>query len=269
MTSSAKIILDSESPNGDRLTTMEVVFHRFVLAEFNTHRMFSRNSASSRAIPIKKQIAKVQTNPALPLEWGANQPGMQAGEPLTGIAELQAIGIWKQAADHAIDQAEKLNSMGVHKQITNRLLEPFMWHTAVVTSAEWNNFFTQRCSPLAQPEIQAVAYAMRDALNDSKPTTLDYGEWHTPYIQEDEYQLFDLETRKAVSAARCARVSYLTQDGVRDPAKDLELYERLSTLSPPHASPLEHVATPYQEWSDNPLGNFSGWKQLRHIVLGM
>jgi thymidylate synthase ThyX len=268
---SAKVICDSINESGNRLTTLEIVMHRFVLAEFNTHRIFSRNSASSRAIPIEKQIKKVLEDPAIPVYWGKNQKGMQAEEELTEDQQKLAMFEWLLARDNAVDFAYHLLNIGVHKQITNRLLELFMWHTAIVSATEWDNFFKQRCSPLAQPEIQAVAYAIRDAINGNIPKELKYGDWHLPYIKFEEIDKYSLEIFKKMSVARCARVSYLTHDGVRDVYKDVEMYERLTTANPPHASPFEHVATPYSETEMIPemnkmRGNFKGWKQLRHIV---
>jgi thymidylate synthase ThyX len=265
---SAKVIADSYSEYTEqRITTVEVTIHRFVLAELNTHRVFSRNSASSRAIPILKQIARILNEPAIPVEWGSNQSGMQAGTPLQGKAARKAERQWRRAAKSAIKHAKKLNKMGVHKQIVNRLLEPFMWHTVIITSTEWENFFSQRCSPLAQPEIHVAADHIKAALNDSTPRILKVGEWHLPYIQPDEQDL-PLATKIQVSVARCARVSYLTQDGIREIVKDIELFERLTTAEPPHWSPLEHVATPLTPYGRqggvNPTGNFQGWGQLRH-----
>jgi thymidylate synthase ThyX len=239
--------------------------HRFVLAELNTHRKFSRNSASSRAIPVSKTMARVVGDPALPLAWASEQSGMQGGESLSEQDARIAEVYWLQARNHALVQATALSKLGVHKSIVNRLLEPFMWHTVIISSTEWDNFFGLRCNPMAQPEIQAAAYAMRDALVASTPTLLDVGEWHLPYIQPGEdFRLVDV---KRISAARCARVSYLTQDGVRDPEKDIELCERLTSADPPHASPLEHVATPQHPCLDV-LGNFRGWRQFRHEALG-
>lgn len=259
----AKVLLDSVSPNGVRLTTVEVTLHRFVLAEFNTHRALSRNSASSRAIPLRKQLERVLNDPAIPLSWPTEQSGMQGGEEIT--AHESAIREWEHARDWAASSAQQLGALGVHKSIANRLIEPFMWHTIIATGTDqpeaWPNFFGLRCNPMAQPEIQAAAYVIQDAYNDSKPTLLQYGEWHTPLIQEDED--FDLETRKKVSAARCARVSYMTHEGVRDPEKDLELFRRLVSADPKHSSPLEHVASPIPSFT---LGNFYGWKQFRHEV---
>lgn len=280
---SAKIIVDSISPMGHRLTTMEVVFHRYVLAEFNTHRLFSRNSASSRAIPVRKQIGRVKNDLALPVVWAAEQKGMQGGDEIENPD--RAEWMWGKARDAAVVWAEALSQIGVHKSITNRLIEPFMWHTAIISATEWDGFWMQRCSPLAQPEMRAVAEKMKEAYDGSEPTLVDNGRWHLPYIDVDDhswastqvpYSIDGLEDRVRygadlltnVSVARCARVSYLTHDGKRDQLEDIAMYERLVSASPPHASPLEHVATPCLGAHDDlHPGNFRGWDQLRHRVL--
>lgn len=261
MDGSARVLADSISPQGKRLTTLEVTFPRYVLAEFNTHRMFSRNSASSRAIPVKKQLERIIEDPFVGDHWGSNQPGMQAGVELEGEAREQAIAIWREAGRAAVKAAEQLSELGVHKQRTNRLLEPFMRHTVIVTATEWSNFFALRAHPDAQPEIRDAALAMRDAMDASEPVELGYREWHTPLILPDED--FPVEDRIKISVGRCARVSYLTHDGVRDPAKDIELYERL--VEGGHMSPLEHVATPniYGQFQQ---GNLIGWHQHRAEV---
>lgn len=264
---------DSISPTGQRLTTMEVVIHRFVLAEFNTHRVFSRNSASSRAIPVAKQLDRVLNDCAYPVEFGSNQSGMQAGPPLTGDDLDNARILWVEAANAAAGYATLLMEAGVHKQVTNRLLEPFMWHTIIVTATDYNNFFVQRCSPLAQPEIRVAAEEMCMAYENSVPAPLSEGQFHLPYIDEHDRESMSAADLLKVSVARCARVSYLTQNGVRDHQEDITLYDRLVTASPPHFSPMEHVATPNHEnitWFKNaPLarvGNFPGWDQLRHTL---
>jgi thymidylate synthase ThyX len=273
---SAKVILDSVSPRGDRLTTVEAVMHRFVLAELNTHRVFSRNSASSRAIPVKKQLQRVIDEPAMPLVWPVEQSGMQGGQEMSPDAQKRAEELWLEARDHAVSVASALTNAfrapeggliePLHKSLVNRLLEPFMWHTCIISSTEWSNFFGLRCNPMAMPEIRAVAEAIRDAREASTPQELDYGGWHMPYLRAEDHIMENDLTLPKISAARCARVSYLTHDGVRDPDKDVELYERLISANPPHSSPLEHVATPSEpHWFDNP-GNFTGWYQLRHKV---
>lgn len=260
---SAKVIADSISPYGHRLTTMEVTFHRFVLAEFNTHRTFSRNSASSRAIPTHKLIQQVKDHPAMPVSWPAEQKGMQGGEEVPKLRAVTAARHWLQAVESAVEEAEFLMDLGVHKSVVNRLLEPFMWHTVIVSATDWDGFWEQRCSPLAQPEIRAVADMMKEAYDSSIPRGLYDGAWHTPYITEVEQLEWHDSIQKKVSVARCARVSYLTHDGKRDPSADLKLYERLVTAKPPHWSPLEHVATPAMP-GDRVLGNFLRWHQLRH-----
>lgn len=264
----AKVIADSVSLDGIRLTTLEVTLHRFVLAEFNTHRVFSRNSASSRAIPLRKTIERVLDDPAVPLVFPAEKPGMQGGEPLDTNAAADALDIWHTASLDAIRHARRMQDLGVHKSVVNRILEPFLWHTIIVTSTEWDNFFAQRCSPLAQPELRAAADLMRAALNTSTPKRVDFGEWHLPFIHEDDLT----DCRRAgidpchVSVARCARVSYLTHDGVRDVREDEALYQRLVTAEPPHWSPLEHVATPIKVPQAHLMpGNLYGWAQLRHL----
>ena len=292
MAYAAKIITDSVSEAGDRLTTMEVTFPRMVLAEFNTHRVFSRNSASSRAIPVEKQLQRIMDDPFIPVWWGRNQSGMQADHELGGYDLEQARAEWLVARDSAVNHVQRLLELGLHKQITNRLLEPFMWHTVIVTATEWSNFFALRANPMAQPEIRVIAEMMRDVYGESEPVLVKGGEWHLPLIQPEERDgvfEFSEEARK-ISAARCARVSYLTHDGSRDLDADLKLYDRLADAG--HMSPFEHVATPdkrpfvyvqenslveygdgYMESSDrvkyllaHDTGNFRGWKQLRKFL---
>lgn len=269
---SAKIILDSVSEQGFRLTTMELTMHRFVLAEFNTHRLFSRNSASSRAIPVEKQLAMVKESPAYPEAWPSEQPGMQGGALLEGHELQAAQAFWDFVLDKVTREVDGYLKMfpdkseRLHKSLVNRLLEPFMWHKVIVTATSWENFFHQRCSELAQPEIRVVAELMKEALDESIPKPLMNYEWHMPYMEERD--LFDCqqcgEDPREVSAARCARVSYLTHDGSRDVQQDVDLYRKLTTADPMHASPLEHVARPagLGEYT----GNFRGWVQLRSEV---
>lgn len=261
MAYNARVLLDSVAPNGVRLTTLEVTFPRFVLAEFNTHRSFSRNSASSRAVPTSKLIERVELDPVIPLEWGRNKAGMSASDVLSELEGKAALDEWLRARDDAVRHAKALLDLKVHKQELNRILEPFLWHTVIVTSTEWQNFFELRCAPNAQPEIRAAALHMREVIAASEPHAIGFGEWHTPLIQKDELGL-DIETRKRISAARCARVSYLTHEGSRELAKDLELYERLRTDR--HLSPFEHVATPARD--DAFQANFRGWIQMRREI---
>lgn len=256
-----KIILDSISIHGDRLTTFELTYPRFVHAEFMTHRDFSRNAASSRAIPIEKMIKKVEEDPAQIVWWGKNQSGMQAKEELRGAPAIEAEELWYRAQERAIESVRALQSLNLHKQISNRLLEPFMNITVICTATNWNNFFGLRCHPDAQPEIQRLAYHMLRDYYASTPKVMQEKEWHTPYLTDEENNL-PIEDRLKVSVAKCARVSYLTHDGTRDYTKDLELFERL--YSSGHFSPFEHVATPTHKGYRS--GNFSGWLQYRKVL---
>jgi len=261
MAYSARVLLDSISPAGVRLTTLEVTFPRFVLSEFNTHRVFSRNSASSRAVPTSKLLEKVANEPVLPLEWGRNKAGMSAEDVLTREEEERAKGIWLSARDAALEHARELLELKVHKQELNRILEPFLWHTVIVTSTEWDNFFTLRCAPTAQPEIREAAVRMRAAIEESTSQPIGYGRWHLPLVQDDERTL-DIETQKKISAARCARVSYLTHGGTREIEKDIELHDRLKGER--HLSPFEHVATPAHDARF--YANVRGWHQMRREI---
>jgi hypothetical protein len=238
---------------------VEGPYHNFVANGFIVHN--SRNSASSRAIPTSKLIERVLKDPAVPLEWGKNKAGMSASDVLPGDLAQEAERVWLGARDAAVAHAQRLLDLDVHKQELNRLLEPFLWHTVIVSATEWENFFELRCAPNAQPEIRAAALLMLEAMNASLPQTLDYGQWHTPLLQPDESAL-DLETRRRVSAARCARVSYLTHQGLREIERDLELYERLRADR--HLSPFEHVATPAPDGAFQ--ANFRGWLQMRREI---
>lgn len=247
---SAKMIADSVSESGNRVSTFEVICHRFVLAEFNTHRVFSRNSASSRAIPVARQLDRVNDNMAYPVSWPAEQKGMQGGDELSSEDIDDARVFWERARDAAVAEAKSLISVGVHKSVVNRLLEPFQFHTIVVTSTAWDNFFKQRCSPLAQPEIRVVAESMREIYEASSPTLLLDGEWHLPYIQPEDYDIEVGEDLIKISAARCAAVSYMNQ-GKIDQKADLARYEKLVSAVPMHGSPLEHPCTPNEDnWQE-------------------
>lgn len=262
----ARIIADSIAPNGVRLTTFQICFQRFILPEFNTHRRFSRNASSSRAIPTKTLLAQVFNDPAFPISFGQNQPGMQAGAELVGWRLTAAKLVWGLSAKSASLSARLLGALGVHKQTANRVVEPYTWSHVIVSSTDWENFFELRCHKDAQPEIRQLAELMREALAASKPIYCTGGDWHLPYITDQER--IDYPTRDLIkmSAARCARVSYLTHDG-KNPSreKDLALYDRLVGSVPIHASPVEHQATPLLG-STEKGGNFNGWHQHRQDV---
>ncbi len=262
MAFSARVLLDSRAPSGARLTTFEVRYPRFIHSELMTHRVFSRNAASSRAIPIKKMIAAVREEPALPVYWGRNQSGMSAREAVAPEIEERARAEWRLALEDALRHAERLaaHDIDLHKQLVNRLLEPFAWITVIITATEWANFFTQRCHPDAQPEIKHLAELMLAAYRSSTPAPVAMGRWHLPLVQDDERGLPDEQLCK-LSVARCARVSYLTHDGKRDRERDLELYERLlGGGANGHWSPFEHVATPAPD-AEQRSAKFVGWEQ--------
>lgn len=211
-------------------------------------------------------LTRVREDPFIPHYWGKNQKGMQANSEVSSEDQDHAKSEWVEASLSAIGVAKALADLGIHKQITNRLLEPFMWHTVIVTATEYENFFALRCHPDAQPEIRRIAEMMRELYKNSTPEFRDFGGWHLPLIQDDETDVFKLgiESAKKISAGRCARVSYLTHDGKRDPQADIELCERLHSSG--HMSPLEHVATPVK--SEDFIGNFKGWKQFRKELVG-
>jgi hypothetical protein len=236
-------------------------------------------------------LQRVVLDPYIPETWERNGKGMQGHGKLDDVNEC--VDAWLHARDKAVDSTRALLALGVHKGTTNRLLEPFMWHTVIVTATEWSNFFHLRCSPMAHPAIRNTAEAMRTAMGVSSPSLLDYGQWHLPYINERDVDLPESDKVK-VSTARCARVSYLTHDGVRDPSKDLELADSLLTNG--HMAPLEHVARPMghgeathlvsatgawtRTWSAGEgidtrdmarpektfAGNFRGWVQYRKTI---
>jgi hypothetical protein len=264
----ARILADSVC-NTRRLTTFEVVYQRFIHAEVLTHRALSRNSSSSRALPIDKMLANILADPAMPIYWGTNKSGMQAGPELQGAQRDAAIADWLSIRDRAITDARTISANhNLHKQLVNRIVEPWMWITVIVTATDLANFFAQRRHEDAQPEIRLVADAMWVAYTQSVPTEKSplahdsVDGWHLPLILPDEIHL-PIEQLKQISVARSARVSYLTHDHVRSTDKDLELYARLlKGGANGHWSPFEHVATPLPD-PDAYCGNFRGWRQFR------
>lgn len=293
-TITAKIIADSISENCPRLTTMELVYPRCIHGEFMSHRNFSRNASSSRAIPVNKQIQMIIDDPFVPIHWGVNEKGMQATqEAPDGIASHPSYGdypvkeLWLKARDEAVEMAKAFNESGYHKQIVNRLLEPFAHIKVVMTATEWDNFFELRLHKDAEPHMQLLAQAMKKAMDESTSKILSVGDFHLPYIDESDWINYvyannfeAIDDLLKISVARCARVSYLTQDGKRSTYEDdIKLYDRLVGSVPLHASPLEHQATPMprfltsgdllkvNEEFDTPLqGNLNQWKQFRKII---
>ena len=274
----AEIIADSLNPQGIRITSWVLNYNLSIHAELLTHRVFSKNSASSRAIPTTKLIQQVIDNPALFVHWGKNIPGMQANEELNDNDKEIAKGIWLESRDLAVDQARKLLALNVHKQIVNRVLSPFIVNKIIMTGTEYENFFKLRAHPDAQPEFQNLAYKMKALYETNKPVQLKAGEWHVPFgDQLDDNQICSLintdnltlgefleakeEIKRKIAIARCARVSYLNYQGKDDYAADVKLCDRLFGSVPRHLSPTEHVAQALD--STEFVGNFKGFKQYR------
>lgn len=269
----ARVVADSISPEGRRLTTMEVTFHRFVLAEFNTHRKFSRNSASSRAIPMETMLQRAIDFPAIPVSWPCEQPGMSGGDELTGQDNWDAYNVLmsiREATTGLLEEYVKNHpekSTRLHKSLLNRPLEWFMWHTAIVSSTEWDNFFAQRISEKAQPEIHALARVMKTVLDESQPEEIPYGGWHLPYISTEEDLELTLEESIKISTSRCARVSYLTHNNERNPNEDIRMYDN-TLWANGHWSPMEHPALCLPTARFKAVyANFStGWAQHRYFA---
>lgn len=294
----AKILAYSIAPNGQKIVSWELEYPRFIHGEFMTHRLFSRNAASSRAIPVKSMIAQVMAKPAAPVHWGKNQPGMQAQEELEDYEMAHVMLMWEEAAYEAAMSAGAMDAMGAHKQIVNRLLEPFQTMKTVMTATCMDNFFWLRNHEDAQPEIKELARLMWEALNSEDPVTLQPGDWHVPYFGEGYWLKgcgISLEDALAISSSCCAQVSYRRLDDTLEKAQ--MIFKRLVESEPVHASPFEHQATPIAEYkfqhgfaydfevnlrSDSETweagithfdragnfwsGNFIGWIQFRQTI---
>lgn len=265
---SVKILADSLAPCNKRLTTFELTYPRFVHSELLTHRLFSRNSSSSRAIPNEKLIEMIKKDPAMPVFWGKNQPGMQSKEEFSFADLYQVKAQWLEARDKMLEYSEKLANTGLHKQLCNRIIEPWMFITVIVSATEYSNWFGLRCHKDAQPELKFIADEMKKQYDSNDPIPLKPYEWHMPLIYmedwdtvEDEGKINAIEILKKVSVGRCARVSYLTHDGKRDLAKDIDLHDKLSKSG--HWSPFEHVAMALNVPEKH--GNFIGWYQYRKM----
>ena len=294
MTITAKIIADSISENGTRITTFELEYPRFIHSEFMTHRAFSRNSASSRAIPASRIIEQVESSPAMPVHWGKNQSGMQAKEELKGVVKLAVKDNWLWAAKEMVSRVKIMSGAGLHKQTANRLLEPFQTMKVLVTATEYNNFWWLRDSSDAQPEIQKLAQAMKKAYDCSAPRLIKEGMWHLPYVETEEdlknntQTYFDeqgneisLKQAIMISCSSSAQISYRRLDTSLEKAEDI--YKKLVESEPVHASAMEHCATPIVsennktgKWEEGVThqdrdgklwsGNFQGWIQYRQLI---
>lgn len=289
-----KVILDSINSEGIRLTTMQLRYPRMIHSEFMTHRQFSRNGRSSRAVPVVTLMEEAK-NPYLPI-FLLNQKGMSAGEELDPESLEKANKIWLDLAEHTRLEVLKLQELKVHKQWANRPLETFGYIDVLVSSTYWANWFALRDHEAAQPEIQRLAKCMKLVMDISKPNLLEPGEWHLPYIEPRDWEEIshyvhtkypNLEIAgavvediaKKISTARCARLTYKPFDGNGDIESEIKRHDLLVVSQPVHASPAEHQATPDEvhivDWCepeekfylhDYEFGNFYGWRQYRKTL---
>lgn len=261
-----KVLADSISESGCRITTMELKYPRYIHAEFMTHRVFSRNASSSRAIPVSRMIRNIWSNFVTPIRWGKNQSGMQAKtENLTGFRLGLAKFVWYSMALNNSIGTWILSKLGLHKQWANRPTEWFSQISVVVTATDWENFFSLRCHPDAQPEIRKLAEEMQLALNSSTPVLRNV---HLPYrtapLSPVKVPIELLEEEGTGSVARCARVSYLNHEGkTSTQEEDERLFMRLVGSKPEHSSPLEHQAIASEDTEY--YANFQGWKSYRKL----
>jgi len=292
----AEIVADSISPMGDRLTTFRLRYPKFIHGELMTHRRFSRNASSSRAVPTARLLEEVRDpeRRATFVHWGKEQKGMGADTQLTGDDFETARAAWDSAAQFSARMAHEMVLVGASKQLVNRLLEPFSHINVVVTATEYMNFFGLRLDKAAQPEMRHLAHMMWVAYGESKPVDLKPGQWHLPFLGDEVIELLtrdegeNIKLAIKVSVARCARVSYQSfETGKRSTIEeDLRLYDRLVGSQPVHASPAEHQATPdecvavigepdkFKCWNEQTWmnahqhGNFKGWRQYRKMLEG-
>lgn len=299
----AKVICDSISEQGVRLTTFEIEYPRIVMSEFNTMRAISKNSSSSRAIPVSKMLEHTQTVNLKPVYFGSKKAGMQAGKELVGGDLINAKLFWESALFDAVTWATELDELGVAKEVTNRLVEPFQLVKVVCTATDWDNFFNLRLHPDADPNICMLAYKMYKAMEESKPYELKQGKWHLPFVNvgwngkgdicyfDEDFNSVELEQAIRLSAASCASVSYRTEGMTLEKAD--KIFDMLIKAEVVHSSPFEHIATPVkpkynelgyvrvncsepQSWEEGIThmnkqgqlcsGNLRGWVQYRHLL---
>lgn len=263
---SAKILADSITDGGSRLVTWEWTYPRMIHAEIMTHRVISRNAASSRAIPAAKLRRNILDAPATHVSWGANQKGMQASAEVADPAV--ALAWWLRGRDAMAAHHEEGEALGLHKQVVNRVIEPWMHITVISSMTSHANLFHLRRHADAEPNFRLLAALAWEAFNDNLPTYVEPGDWHLPMIDAEDRAVLSLDDLRKVSVGRCARVSYLTHDGRRDHAEDIALHDRLAATAcndetPMHASPLEHVAVAVGGRERH--ANFEGWRQYRAL----
>lgn len=300
------VIAHSISKKGKEILTYELVYPRAVHSELAVHRMLSKNSASSRAIPIPRVIEMVRNNPAMLSRYGSNQAGMQDkgfehDEPVVFQGKSYTIReAWKLGAEFMCDLAESIHEAGYHKQVGNRLLEPFQWMKVVLTGTEFANFFWLRDHEAADPTIAELARKMLEAKQRSSPVLLGDDDWHVPYF-ENGYWIAErvgmagltvnssgitLQEALDISTSCCAQVSYRKLDKSQEKADTVISRLNLDGKhpeDPAHASPTEHQATPmtgdtmifngfptgytsYHKDLGMMSGNLAGWIQYRQLI---
>jgi thymidylate synthase ThyX len=263
-----KILADSMSAeNKSRLTTALMTYPRMVHSEHLRHRAFSFNVASSRAIPVEKILKAASLDPVIPIHFGAAQKGMQAFNEVADNTKSKALEIILRHSQYAIQMANELLELGLHKQVVNRYIEPFSWCTVICSGTDraWRHFYSLRCHEMAEPHIRYIAEITYDAMEESKPKILQEGELHLPLFGFDnDDEITDNYEKMKISSARCARVSYLTHHGLRDTSEDIRLFETL--VSGRHWSPLEHPAICCLEGNGGNYGK--GWTQFRKTFEG-
>lgn len=264
MTIKAEVIAHSIADGCPPLITVRAKYPRLIHPEMLTHRDFSRNAGSSRATPFETMVNLIKADPAMPVHWGAEQSGMQAGDEIADTEDAKHR--WLAALDDALWHAKLMHDLGVHKQVVNRMIEPFMHIDVLITSTNFDNFFALRAHEDAQPEIQAVAIAMRDAIEDSTPQDVsDNKGWHTPFVDLNKPNL-SINDGLNISTACCASVSFMTVDGkLMTLDRATKIYNKLAGSDPIHASPFEHVAHPSPEGGPG-CRNFTKWTQRRHYI---
>jgi thymidylate synthase ThyX len=270
----ARIVEDSISADNIRIVSLQCRYPRIIHAELMTHRVFSRNARSSRAVPTERLLSET---PFIP-HMLQNRPGMQALEEMDLQKRLIAEEAWRYLAEHTKGIVKALHALGVHKQWANRPLEWFGYIDTLVTSTDWANFFALRTDSGAQPEFRMLAEEIQAEMALSVPTYRKPGEWHLPYITDEDRDSYNLDVLQKLSVARCARLSYRPFDGGDSIVAELQRYERLVVSRPVHASPAEHQATP-DTWCEGDFegygakwyhssehGNFTGWRQYRKML---
>lgn len=264
MSCSAKVIADSVAWHGRRPTTFVLRYGRAFHAEVMTHAEFARNASSSRAIPWSRMRQAVLDDPWIPIHWGREKKGMQMDCDSLDPEECRAA--WLKARDDAVANADKLAAMGLHKSAVNRVIEPWSHITLVISGTRWGNLFNLRLHRAALPDFQQLAKRMAEAYLASKPRLCETGQWHLPFVTEQERADLSAITAAKVSVARCARTSYRTHDGRESTVEeDVALFERLMSEQPVHASPAGHQAWAHDD-KDHRSGNFLGWTQLRQTI---